>query len=53
MGVLFDLVEFCKENTDEDQLDLDNWLKQYPQYNPTPVIEEETDKPTSMKLDSE
>lgn len=54
MGVLFDLLEFCAKNADDNQsMNLDNWYDQYPQYNTDPVIEEDTDKPKSMKLDSE
>jgi hypothetical protein len=54
MGVLFDLLEFCAKNADDDRsMNLDNWYDQYPQYNTDPVIEEDTDKPKSMKLDSE
>jgi hypothetical protein len=55
MGVLYDLVKFCNENiTDDNQsVELDDWLKEYPQYNTEPVKEDINDSPKSLTLDSE
>lgn len=52
MGLLYDILEYCESKENTDELSVDDLLKQYPQYNTEPTIEED-DKPTSMELDSE
>lgn len=52
MGILCDLLEYCEAN-DDDDLNLEDWLSQYPQYNYRDQEEKCEDKPKSINLDSD